>query len=97
MSDSEYFDRRTHETVAENAARMSHFVRVLSGKVSIVAGLSIDADDVIEQLDFIVAQADDDLRAIRWDMQQRIEHVVSRTLDIQTLAKIQAYVERVAS
>ena len=93
MSDSKYFDRRDDETVAEYAVRMRHFIRLLSGRVSLVAGLGIDADEVIAQLDIIVGLADDDVRQRWWDLQQSIAGQVSRVLDLRTLERIDAYVE----
>lgn len=94
---SQYFDRARGGTVSDFAKRMRHFISVLSGRVSTVAGLSISADEVIESLDFIVDQPDEGLRAMGWELQQRIEKRVSWILDIEEKARIDAYVDRVAS
>ena len=90
---SEYFDRRDDETVAEYAARMRHFVQLLSGRVSSIAGLGIDADEVIEQLDVIVAMPDDKVRGRWWDLQRSIESRAMRMLDLRSLERINAYIE----
>lgn len=97
MSDGEYFERRAGETVAEYAARMRHFVRLLSGRVSLIAGLGIDADEVIAQLDIIVGMPDDMVRGRWWDLQQSIQSRVSRVLDLRTLQRVDAYIEQVTS
>jgi hypothetical protein len=88
MSDNAYFERRTEETVAEYAARMRHFVRVLAGTVSIEAGLTFDADDVIASLDAVISWPDDDSRAERWELVQSIHRHVDRILDIDALRRI---------
>ena len=97
---SEYFDRARGGDVSDFAKRMRHFIRILSRRASTVAGLSISADEEIESLDFIVDQPDDGLRAMGWESwepQQRIEKRVSWILDIEERARINAYVDRVAS
>ena len=88
-----YFEQRDDETVAVYAARMRDFVRLLSGKVSSIAGLGIDADEVIAQFDFIVAMPDDVVRGRWWDLQQSIQSRVSRILEMRTLERVDAYLE----
>lgn len=94
---SEYFERRNDEAVAEYAARMHHFVRLLAGKVSSEAGLGFDANDVIESLDYVISQPDDEVRARRWNVIESISRRVHRISDVETLSKIDAYIGRMAS
>lgn len=89
---SEYFDRRGGETVAEYAARMRYFVRLLSSRVSSIAGLGIDSDEVIDQLDVIVGIPDEMVRGKWWDLQRSIESRAMRLLDLRTLERIDAYI-----
>lgn len=94
---SQYFERRDDEAVAEYASRMHDFVRLLAGKVSAEAGLGFDADDVLESPDYVIAKPDDDLRSQRWDVIESISRRVHRITDIETLARIDAYIERVTT
>lgn len=94
---SQYFERDDGESVAEYAARMRDFVRLLSGKVSSIAGLGFDADDVLESLDYVISQPDDEVRARRWDVIENISRRVHSIPDVETLTRIEAYIERVGS
>jgi hypothetical protein len=94
---SEYFDGALGATVSDYEKRKCHFIRIFCGRVSTVASLSIDVDEIIESPVFIVDQPHDGLWGMRWELEQRIEKRVGRILDIEELARIDAYVDRVAS
>lgn len=92
----DYFSKRKDETVIEYAERMRNFISLLRGLVELHAGIHFDADELIERLDFIIAQPDDGLRAMRWDLVTSIERTVSRILDVTVLARIDVHARRAA-
>lgn len=89
-------DRRPGETAAEYATRMRYLVTLIVGTVQSHAGIGIDVDDVIADLDWIAAQPDDARRAMVWDLQCRIDKVVGRMTNPVRLHKILSFVQKMS-
>lgn len=81
-------ERAPGETVPEFAKRMSDLVHLILGIVQSEAGIGYDADDVIEELRFIVKHAADDNWDKCWELKVEIERVISRTTDVNRLQRI---------
>lgn len=93
---SDILKRQPGETATGYAERMLGVVRVIQGRVQIEAGRWVDMDDVIEDLEWIIAQPDDVQRGRVWALQQAIGKVVDRMTDVGRLERVLVYVKEMA-
>lgn len=94
---SEFWERNSGETIPEFAARVRENLHVITGIIDLEVGLSRDFDEMIEHAEWIIEHARDGLFEQRHILRTSIDSRICRIIDIETLARIDAYVERVTS
>lgn len=95
MSDDP-FQRLPGESAAAYAGRMRDLIGDIVGIVHIEAGLLIDIDEVLTDLEWIIAQPHDEERKRVFELQRRIIRVVGHMTSESRLQRILIYVEEMA-
>lgn len=94
---SDFWERKTEESISDFATRVRETLHVIAGTIDLEAGLSRDFDEMIEHAEWIIEHARDGLFEQRHILRTSIDSRICRIIDIETLARIDAYVERVTS
>lgn len=95
MSDDP-FQRLQGESAAAYAGRMRNLIGDIVGIVHVEAGLLIDIDEVLADLDWIIAQPHDEERKRVFERQRRINRVVGHMTSASRLRRILIYAEEMA-
>lgn len=93
---TQLLDRETGETVADYATRMKYLVELIVGIVQSEADIGYDADEVIDELDFIIAHADDENWSGCWELRVEIERVISRMTSETRLNRVLYFAREMA-
>lgn len=89
------YDPEPGEPISVYAQRMNDHVRLINGIVQSHAGMLHDFDDVIVDLDWIIALPDDRREEV-FALQRRIDRVVSRMNSISRLDRVLYFAEEMA-
>lgn len=90
---SDYTKRLLTESAAEYARRMRQYIILLVGVVQSEAGVGIDIEEVIAQLEWIEDLPDDAVRAGILDRQQKVIRIVERMSDPAKLDAVFEFAE----